>query len=78
MREVVMLSERIAPFAVGSGVLFILAALVAGLFVTNFPATAPIKALAGYRVIAGAYVAVGAMLLLFFAACFAIVTMNLP
>lgn len=72
-----MLSERIAPLAVGSGMLCIILVLISGLFVTDFPATGHIKAMAGYRVLAGAYLTMEAALALFFCACFVIIVLNL-
>lgn len=72
-----MLSEQVGPLAVIDGAIFIVLALIAGLFITNFPVTNRVKALGGYRVLAGAFFVLTVLTAVVFILAFIVVAFNL-
>jgi hypothetical protein len=76
MTDTVMLSEQVGPLAIFDGALFLVLALIAGLFITNFPFTGRVKALPGYRIFAGAFFVVTALSAAIFILAFIAVAFN--
>lgn len=72
-----MLAEQVGPYGVGAGAAFIVLALIAALFVTDFPYTTQVKQLRAYPVLAGAFFTTSALAALGFIFAFVVLILGL-